>query len=129
MQPSRRNFQICCAACPVQDATDASLTPQLLDTLRCMLSHSPKLGVALTAANLVPSLLAMLEPAAPISQVKLLEIMRWVGPHLCVELQEGIGLWGRERGREGQGWSCAVGQGKGCKNADALVCVCALRCS
>ena len=60
-----------------QAAADTSLTPQLLDTLRCMLSRSPKLAMALSAGNLVPCLLAMLESAAPILRVKLLEIIRW----------------------------------------------------
>ncbi|KAF5835470.1 hypothetical protein DUNSADRAFT_7310, partial [Dunaliella salina] len=59
-------------------ADDAPLIPQLLDTLRYMLSRSSKLAVALTAGNLVPCLLAMLEPAAPISRVKLLEIIRYL---------------------------------------------------
>ena len=74
MKPSRPLS----SSSPLQAAADASLTPQLLDTLRCMLARSQKLAGALAAASLVPCLLAMLEPAAPILRVKLLEIVRWV---------------------------------------------------
>lgn len=61
-----------------QSAADTSLTPPLLDTLRCMLSRSSKLASALASANLVPYLLVMLDPAAPILRVKLLETVRCV---------------------------------------------------
>ena len=50
--------------------------PQLLDTLRQMIGRSSKLAVQLAVGGLVPWLLAMIEAAAPILRVKLLEIIR-----------------------------------------------------
>jgi hypothetical protein len=50
--------------------------PQLLDTLRQMIGRSSKLAVQLVVGGLVPWLLAMIEAAAPIIRVKLLEIIR-----------------------------------------------------
>jgi hypothetical protein len=41
-----------------------------------MIGRSSKLAVALAVGGLVPWLLAMIDPAAPIIRVKLLEIIR-----------------------------------------------------
>ena len=55
--------------------------PQLLDTLRQMIGRSSKLAVQLAVGGLVPWLLAMIEAAAPILRVKLLEIVRCLYEH------------------------------------------------
>ncbi|GAX73992.1 hypothetical protein CEUSTIGMA_g1442.t1 [Chlamydomonas eustigma] len=55
--------------------------PQLLDTLRQMIGRSSKLAVQLAVGGLVPWLLAMIEAAAPIIRVKLLEIIRCLYEH------------------------------------------------
>ena len=58
-------------------AHDVSVMPQLLDTLQAMIRRSSKLAVALALGGLVPWLLALLDAAAPILRVKILEIIRW----------------------------------------------------
>mmetsp|Transcript_24751 Transcript_24751/g.62835 ORF Transcript_24751/g.62835 Transcript_24751/m.62835 type:complete len:1266 (-) Transcript_24751:519-4316(-) len=62
-------------------AGDTTSAPQLLDTLRQMIGRSPKLAVALSVGGLVGWLMAMIEPAAPILRVKLLEIIRCLYEH------------------------------------------------
>jgi hypothetical protein len=57
-------------------AQNTAVLPQLLTTLRQMIGRSSKLAVALAVGGLVPWLLAMIDPAAPIIRVKLLEIIR-----------------------------------------------------
>ncbi|KAJ9512924.1 hypothetical protein QJQ45_029056 [Haematococcus lacustris] len=60
---------------------DLSALPQLLATLRRMIGRSSKLAVALAVGGLVPWLLAMIEPVAPILRVKVLEIIRCLYEH------------------------------------------------
>jgi hypothetical protein len=52
--------------------------PQLLDTTRSLIGRSSKLAVALAVGGLVPWLLVMIDGAAPILRVKMLEIIRRV---------------------------------------------------
>ncbi len=58
-------------------AQDTNVLPALLSVLRSMIGRSSKLAVALALGpgGIVPPLLAMIDNAAPILRVKILEIL------------------------------------------------------
>ena len=101
---------------PLQDMAQSKL-----EALRTMLGRSSKLAVALAMGGLVPWLLAMIQHAAPINRVKILDIVRWGSRVGAAGGGTGLGGEGRDgRGGERRGrmeWGMELATHEGMKAA------------
>ncbi|GFR52579.1 hypothetical protein Agub_g15172 [Astrephomene gubernaculifera] len=94
--------QLYARSCAAQDMQSK------LEALRTMLGRSSKLAVALAMGGLVPWLLAMIQHAAPINRVKILDIVRILYEHyprpkefiLMYKIQDVLAMLVRTHGRD-----------------------------